>query len=619
MGLFGKKIPVEIIIPSIAVGGFNRRVGQVKLLGGSKAARAQRAFEVDHIRLMLSYTYEDETRTVEVDELLPGDDHEHVTALMRACKIGHAEVVEVLLQAGADVNAKTAHIHENPVMMACQGVARPEHARWTHSDHAKVVRQLLARGADVNQRDNNGWSAFKWAVANGDMDIVQLLLAFPPLRLGLRDMVSAVEIARDNRHLELCDFLQQFLAEEERARRERAAAMEAERAAAKRAMLEEMAQLANASKGVTKRGGKHAPGEVDGVDGAGDDGAAAAAAAASAAAASAVSVGAKKKEGKDGVAPSASVDTAGGAIDAYWKAHQQQDEEKQAGEDAARRAAGSAEDAAQMEHMVGRMQEQERKQMADRRRKNVDIKRRQKAKIKKKKAAVGNGAGQPMDSLYQCDWAKAGELGEGAAEAPLDVGALALGKQAEGEWVKEGKNEWHFDPETFKKMAVLKAKGKVTLINDCTRERMRVFRAAQNGLAEHRRRLEAEVEEPKQLTARQREQQTWQAKRRKEREEAHADRMAAAAAIHAADSGGAGKPKGAARQQQQQRQQQQRRRQHGHVPRSIDDKKWFDAVDTVKLTKKGRPPLLAYKGSVGDRDQDYEAFKAGQGDVLEWV
>ena len=115
-----------------------------------------------------------------------------------------------------------------------------------------------------------------------------------------------------------------------------------------------------------------------------------------------------------------------------------------------------------------------------------------------------------------------------AAFPGLDVGALALGKQAEGEWVKEGKNEWHFDPETFKKMAVLKAKGKVTLINDCTRERMRVFRAAQNGLAEHRRRLEAEVEEPKQLTARQREQQTWQAKRRKEREEAHADRMAAA-------------------------------------------------------------------------------------------
>ena len=52
MGLFGKKIPVEIIIPSIAVGGFNRRVGQVKLLGGSKAARAQRGLHVAQQQLL---------------------------------------------------------------------------------------------------------------------------------------------------------------------------------------------------------------------------------------------------------------------------------------------------------------------------------------------------------------------------------------------------------------------------------------------------------------------------------------------------------------------------------------------------------------------------------------
>ena len=134
-----------------------------------------------------------------------------------------------------------------------------------------------------------------------------------------------------------------------------------------------------------------------------------------------------------------------------------------------------------------------------------------------------------------------------------------------------------------------------------------MFRAAQNGLEEHKRRIEAEVTKPKQQTSRELAQVTWQEKRRKEREEAHADRVAATAAIKAAQINGVKVPKKVPKPE-------------GHVIRSIDDQKWFDAIDTVKLTKKRRPPMLAYKGSVGDGEQDYEAYCAGQGpDLLEWV
>ena len=42
--------------------------------------------------------------------------------------------------------------------------------------HLDIVQYLLDHGADVNVRDNRGTSALYWATSNGHHDIVQLLI-----------------------------------------------------------------------------------------------------------------------------------------------------------------------------------------------------------------------------------------------------------------------------------------------------------------------------------------------------------------------------------------------------------------------------------------------------------
>ena len=201
----------DILPDALEPGEFHKKVQQLKLQKKPK----RRLRDAEKLKEFLGLTYMDDDKPVNVDELLrvEEDDHPDVTPLMRAAKLGHAEAVEVLLQAGASVNFVTAEIHENALMMACQGMARPQGVRWAHSDHAAVVSKLLQRGADVNQEDTRGWTAFKWSVANGDMDVVQQLLAHPTLRLGEAERAAALEIARDNRHAALCAFLQRFLEE----------------------------------------------------------------------------------------------------------------------------------------------------------------------------------------------------------------------------------------------------------------------------------------------------------------------------------------------------------------------------------------------------------------------
>ncbi|KAF2174539.1 ankyrin, partial [Zopfia rhizophila CBS 207.26] len=67
------------------------------------------------------------------------------TPLLRAAKNGHEAVVRLLVELGADVNARS-----NDGWMAL---------RWAaENGHEAVVRLLLERGAGVNVKSNNGWT-----------------------------------------------------------------------------------------------------------------------------------------------------------------------------------------------------------------------------------------------------------------------------------------------------------------------------------------------------------------------------------------------------------------------------------------------------------------------------
>ena len=86
------------------------------------------------------------------------------TSLIRAATKGHLDMVNLLLERGADPNAVDAN-------------------SWTalfwavHRGHVAVVKPLIARGASINIRDPGGRSPLQVAQMEGQTEIHQLLEA----------------------------------------------------------------------------------------------------------------------------------------------------------------------------------------------------------------------------------------------------------------------------------------------------------------------------------------------------------------------------------------------------------------------------------------------------------
>jgi ankyrin repeat protein len=87
---------------------------------------------------------------------------EEKTALLLAADEGHADVVQVLLNRKADVNTRNRN-GQTPLMLAAAG------------GHLEVVRALLAHGADVTVQDRFANTALRNAEKYGGPTIAQLL------------------------------------------------------------------------------------------------------------------------------------------------------------------------------------------------------------------------------------------------------------------------------------------------------------------------------------------------------------------------------------------------------------------------------------------------------------
>ena len=86
------------------------------------------------------------------------------TALMVAARKGQSDIVQLLLKAGANVNAKEGGDGQTALIIAA----------W--SRHNEIVQLLLNEGAKVDLKNENGQTALHVATEFGDTDIVQSLL-----------------------------------------------------------------------------------------------------------------------------------------------------------------------------------------------------------------------------------------------------------------------------------------------------------------------------------------------------------------------------------------------------------------------------------------------------------
>ena len=116
-------------------------------------------------------------------------------ALLLASEAGHSKIVDTLIDAGADANAKDKD-GETALMLAVRG------------NHSKIVGALIDAGADVNAKDKDGETSLMLAVRGRHSKIVGALIdAGADLTARNKDNKTALEIAIDGYRFKIAEIL----------------------------------------------------------------------------------------------------------------------------------------------------------------------------------------------------------------------------------------------------------------------------------------------------------------------------------------------------------------------------------------------------------------------------
>jgi ankyrin repeat protein len=93
-------------------------------------------------------------------------DYDGWTPLQRAAQNGHAAVVKLLLEKGAELESKDKWYSYKRTALSCAA----------ENGHAAVVKLLLEEGAELELKDNKWRTPLSWAAENGHAAVVKLLL-----------------------------------------------------------------------------------------------------------------------------------------------------------------------------------------------------------------------------------------------------------------------------------------------------------------------------------------------------------------------------------------------------------------------------------------------------------
>ena len=137
------------------------------------------------------------------------------TALTIASAYGHYATVQTLLNGGADVNLARKGDDMTPLILA---VSHSHFPPVVHpgARHKEIVQALLEAGADVNAKDTYGETALLEAVVSWrSHDFVKALLeAGADVNAMDNDDKTALMLADENGHSEIVELLKQAGAKE---------------------------------------------------------------------------------------------------------------------------------------------------------------------------------------------------------------------------------------------------------------------------------------------------------------------------------------------------------------------------------------------------------------------
>ena len=119
------------------------------------------------------------------------------TPLGLATFFGHAETVEALLAAGAEVNLASRESMKMPPLGSAMAVQRND-----------IAQTLIEHGADVNGKAANDLTALHTAAARGNLEAAKLLLDHgADVNATSTDGKTPLDYAQERNHPEMVEFL----------------------------------------------------------------------------------------------------------------------------------------------------------------------------------------------------------------------------------------------------------------------------------------------------------------------------------------------------------------------------------------------------------------------------